>query len=484
MKQKIYRRGRFYRQDHPQTTVRLPEKGLRVPPCIPLVTQSSIKHPATLGLDRYPPLAGLSRLVSYFVLAQVLLLTGTAPATLGYDSYPPLAGSRLKPFLKKTNLFEAGKAGYATYRIPGIVVTTRGTLLAYCEARKSLQGDWGTIDIMMRRSTDGGKTWEKQRKIVNIEGEVTQNPVALKQNLAKEGEITINNPVAIVDHKTNAIHFLYCVEYARCYYMRSDDDGRTFTKPLDITETFEKFRSPANGGYESEPSVAGYDWKVLATGPGHGIQLKNGRLLVPVWLSTGTGGHAHRPSCVSVIYSDNHGRTWQSGHIVVANPNPVNPSETVSVQLNDGRVMFNIRHESKPRLRGISISSDGATNWSKIVFHEQLPEPVCMASIIRFTERPAHQKNRILFANPHNPDNRRRKNVTVKLSYDEGKTWPIAKSLEPGISGYSDLAVGPDGFAYCFYERASVDTSHYRPRYLTVARFNLEWLTDGKDHFK
>lgn len=107
-----------------------------------------------------------------------------------------------------------------------------------------------------------------------------------------------------------------------------------------------------------------------------------------------------------------------------------------------------------------------------------------MGSIVRFTERPAHKKNRILFANPHNPDNRERKNVTVKLSYDEGKTWPVAKSIEPGISGYSDLAVGPDGFAYCFYERASVDTSHYRPAFLTLARFNLEWLTDGKDRFE
>jgi len=85
-------------------------------------------------------------------------------------------------------------AGYATYRIPGIVVTSRGTPLACCEARKSLQGDWGTINIMLRRSTDGGMTWEKQRKIVNIEGEVAQNPVALKQNLAKEGEITIPDP--------------------------------------------------------------------------------------------------------------------------------------------------------------------------------------------------------------------------------------------------------------------------------------------------
>ena len=373
--------------------------------------------------------------------------------------------------MQETDLFEAGTSGYATYRIPGIVVTNRGTLLAYCEARKSLHGDWGTIDIMMRRRADGENTWAKKRKLVNIEGKVAQNPVALKQNLAKQGEITINNPVAIVDRQTSAVHFLFCVEYARCYYMRSDDDGETFTEPADITGTFETFRED-------------YDWKVLATGPGHGIQLENGRLLVPVWLSTGTGGHAHRPSCVSLIYSDDHGQSWRRGQIVVAHPNPVNPSETVPVQLHDGRVMFNIRHESKPRFRGICFSPDGATGWSQITYDEQLPEPVCMGSIIRFTKQPAQKKNRILFANPHNPDNRERKNVTVKLSYDEGKTWPVAKSIEPGISGYSDLAVGPDGFAYCFYERASVDGSHYRPAYLTLARFNLEWLTDGKDRFE
>ena len=107
-----------------------------------------------------------------------------------------------------------------------------------------------------------------------------------------------------------------------------------------------------------------------------------------------------------------------------------------------------------------------------------------MGSILRLTEQPAYSKNRILFANPHNPDDRRRKNVTVKLSYDEGKTWPVARSIEPGISGYSDLAVGGDGAVFCFYERASVDDSAYRPAYLTVARFNLEWLTKGKDRFE
>jgi sialidase-1 len=323
----------------------------------------------------------------------------------------------------------------------------------------------------MRRSIDNGETWLPPRKIVNIEGPIPKNSVALKQNLAKEDEITINNPVAIADGRMNAVHFLYCVEYAHCYYMRSDDDGATFSEPVDITGTFEKFRDE-------------YDWKVLATGPGHGIQLKNGRLLVPVWLSTGTGGHAHRPSCVSVIYSDDNGGTWQRGQIVAADPNPVNPSETAAVQLHDGRVMLSIRHESEPHLRGVCISPDGVTGWSEIEFDQQLPEPVCMGSIVRFTEQPAHKRNRILFANPHNPESRQRRNVTVKLSYDEGRTWPVGRSIEPGVSGYCDLTVGPGGLIYCFYERASVDDSAYRPAYLTVARFNLEWLTDGKDGFE
>ena len=88
--------------------------------------------------------------------------------------------------------------------------------------------------------------------------------------------------MAIVDRQSGVIHFLFCAEYARCYYVRSKDDGQTWTEAVDITATFDAFRPD-------------YDWRVLATGPGHGIQLQNGRLLVPVWLSTGTGGHAHRP---------------------------------------------------------------------------------------------------------------------------------------------------------------------------------------------
>lgn len=367
--------------------------------------------------------------------------------------------------IHKTDLFEAGQGGYAVYRIPGILVTPSATLLAYCEARKSDRGDWGPIDVMLRRSTDGGKTWDAPRKLVEPEP-VHKNPVAVAQGIGREGEVTVNNPVAIADGQTGAVHFLYCVEYARCYWVRSEDDGQTFSRPVEITETFERFRPE-------------YDSRVLATGPGHGIQLRSGRLVVPVWLSTGTGGHAHRPSCVSVIYSDDRGETWERGDIVAADPRPPNPSETVVVELEDGRVMLNIRNEGPERRRAVSVSPDGATRWSRVRFDPQLPEPVCMGSIVRYAGPPRDGKRPILFANPDNPESRERKNLTVRLSWDEGATWTSGRALEPGPSGYSDLACGADGTIHCFYERGSLDGSQFKTRSLCLASFDLDWVLNG-----
>jgi sialidase-1 len=323
--------------------------------------------------------------------------------------------------------------------------------------------------VLLRRSTDGGKSW-LSRQHINIPGRFERNPSAVQHNLGKDGEITFNNPVAIVDRKNGAVHLLVCVEYARCFYLRSDDEGQTITKPVEITAAFEPFKKE-------------YPWRVLATGPGHGIQLANGRLVVPVWLSTGDGGHAHRPSAVSVIYSDDHGGAWRPGDIVVRDPDLANPSETAALQLADGRVMLNIRNEGKPQFRVVSFSADGATRWSGWQRDEHLPEPICMASLVRLSEARGGDKNRILFSNPNNPSGRERKNVSVRLSYDEGKSWPVVKPIEPGPSGYSDLAVAPDGMIYCFYERGEVVMKQYTTRSLTMARFNLEWLTDGKDTF-
>ena len=404
-------------------------------------------------------------------IAIVALLFASASASLAAE-----------PKLEKIDLFEAERGGYALYRIPGVVVTAKGTVLAYCEARKSTRGDWGTIDILLKRSTDGGATWSEPRKIADVPGPKSKNPVAIAQKLATPNEVTYNNPVAIPS-KDGAVHLIFCLEYARCFAMRSVDDGLTFSDPVEITATFDQFRPE-------------YDWKVLATGPGHGIQTRSGRLIIPVWLSLGTGGHAHRPSVTSTIYSDDDGRTWRRGQIAVPNTEKwINPNETVVVELADGRVMLNVRSESQSHRRLVTVSPDGATQWSTPRFDEALLEPICMASIVRYSRQESEGtgKNRILFANPHHLDRadgksqpgagRDRKNLAIKLSYDEGTTWPVHKSLEPGFfSGYSDMAVLPDGKILCFYERGATDgKTIYKTKLLTLARLNLEWLTDGKD---
>jgi len=306
-------------------------------------------------------------------------------------------------------------------------------------------------------------------------GPLERNSAAVAQGLGKPGEITLNNPVALVDHQRGTVVLLYCVEYARCFVTISTDDGQTFSKPVEITATFNTFRPE-------------YSWKVLAVGPGHGIQLQNGRLVATVWLSTGAGGHAHRPSVTTTIFSDDGGLTWQRGEIAAQEKTPlINPNETSLVELLDGRVLLNIRHESKQQRRAISFSRDGATKWTTPVLHEELLEPICMASIARLNGAAPGGKTRLVFANPHNLDRadgkllpgtgRDRKNVTIKLSLDDGQTWPTSRVLEPGQSGYSDLAVAADNTIYCFYERGSSD-GNFATQHLTVARFNVEWLAD------
>ena len=173
------------------------------------------------------------------------------------------------------------------------------------------------------------------------------------------------------------MHFLFCSAYKRAYYMRTTDDGDSFTEPVDITDTFEGFR-------------ADYDWKVIATGPGHGIRHSSGRLIVPVWLSDGTAGHAHRPSVVATIYSDDAGATWQRGEIVVRHPELKNPSETLAVELSDGQVMLNIRNESPEHRRAVAVGPDGAAGWSPVRFDDALVEPICMG-------KPAARRRRSTF---------------------------------------------------------------------------------------
>lgn len=367
-----------------------------------------------------------------------------------------------EPLLERSEVFPPGFNGVARYRIPGVVVTPKGTVLAYCEARKNDSKDWGEIEVHLRRSADGGRTWHPSQHIAHSVSRIEGNP---RKKTGGEREQTVNNPVAIVDRDTGAIEFLYCVNYARCFSMRSTDDGATWSKPVEITAAFEPFRKR-------------YDWKVIATGPGHGIQLKSGRLVVPIWLAYGGVGD-HGPSAAGTIYSDDHGKTWRAGDVAVPNEPPfANPNETMLTELSDGRVMLVTRNVAQANRKIITTSADGATGWSQPRFHDQLLEPVCMASIVAHPSRPGT----LIFSNPHSwpPPSKgpqtpkektpkgKRENLSIKLSCDDGQTWPINKTLDPGKAAYSDLAVLPDGTVLCLYERGhSID----------CARFNLEWIT-------
>jgi sialidase-1 len=377
-----------------------------------------------------------------------------------------------QPPPERTDLFTSGSGGYAFYRIPGIVVTAKGTVLAYCEARREGRSDWETIDLLLRRSPDGGRTWAAPRKLADVPGPKTKNPVALAQKNTVPTDITYSNPVAIAA-RDGTVHFLFCLEFSRCFYLRSDDDGATFSAPVEITGAFNTFRRDC-------------DWKVITVGPTHGLELKTGRLVVPVSLSTGTAPGGFLPSVVATIVSDDHGKTWQRGDLAVPNTAEwINPNVPVAAELGDGRIMLNVRTASPAHRRLVTISPDGATLWSPPRFDPALREPICEASLLRLSS--ADGRTALVFANPDNlsrsegPEtpgtSRDRKNLSIKLSYDDGATWPVNRVLDPGPSAYSDLAALPDGTVLCLYEHGAVGGNLHKPSHLSVARLAPAWFT-------
>ncbi len=358
----------------------------------------------------------------------------------------------------RQDLFSRDTGGYAMYRIPGICVAPGGTVLAHAEARTGRGGDWDKSDILMRRSFDQGRTWEAARKILDHR---------------EYGAGPLHNFNTIIDREQGIAHALFCFGYARAFYMRSADDGASFSEPREITAVFEDFRDE-------------YDWGVLAIGLPNGIRLRaSGRLIVPVWLST-SRTRAHRPNRCATIYSDDAGLTWQRGEMI---PDVVpNCNESGIVELADGSVLLNMRNGIGVRRRVISRSRDGISDWSIPQLDAQLLEPTCQGAIFRHSWADAGG-SRILFCNPDNLAGedakgssifRTRKNLTVQLSTDECQSWAFKKVIEPGYAGYSALAVCPDRTVLCLFERGQ-SVSGNTDDHLTLARFDLDWLMAASD---
>jgi sialidase-1 len=339
-------------------------------------------------------------------------------------------------------------AVYTSTRIPALVITPKGTLLAFCEGRIGTASDWADMNLLLRRSTDGGKTWQPVQIIDSNKG------------------APVGNPTPIVDNN-GTVHLLYQKDYAEAFYTSSDDDGLTWKKTSNITDVFNQFKPE-------------YNWKVLAPGPGHGIQLKNGRLLAAVWLANSSRllpRRSHGPSCVATIYSDDLGNAWKRGAIVADSSSAIaNPNESMPVQLANDSVLLSIRNASSIKRRAFSVCNGGMSGWSKTRFEEELFDPTCMASIIALSSSKKNEKPAILFVNPDskNIEKHPRQNLTAKLSFDNGYTWPEQKVLNSGASGYSDLAVDTSGTVYCLYETNTIGKGFNYS--LVLKKFNRKWL--------
>jgi sialidase-1 len=369
---------------------------------------------------------------------------------------------------ERIDVFSEGQGGVVSYRIPGIVVSARGTVLAYCEARKFTPADRGEIEIHLRRSADGGRTFGPPRQIAHLGPRLARNPHLpedkKRKNLGGPEEQTVNNPMLIATRE-GPVHLVYCVEYMRAFHARSDDDGATWSAPVEITATFDRFRNEI-------------PWQAIATGPGHGIQLRGGRLIVPVWLANyeKPPAPALRKGC-AVIFSDDGGATWNRGDLALAIG-----SESSVAELSEGGVLLSSRNADRRNRRVVAISADGASGWSEPRFLEEIPEPGCMAGLVSHPGIPGRNRPWLLHSSPHTTkrEHRERKDVTIHASLDDGRTWPVRRLLHAGPGAYSDLAVLPDGTVLCLYEsgkpgetRRAGDWAYAR---ITLARFGLDWL--------
>ena len=350
------------------------------------------------------------------LVSLILLLAGAAYASAQFH---------------EEKIFRKGDYGYDTYRSPALIQTRSGAILAFAEARKNSSSDTGDIDLVMKRSLDGGRTWSEMSIIWDDAENVCGNPSPVVD--METGRIVLAMTWNHGKDPESKIHTKTSIDTRRVFVSYSDDEGLTWEQPRQIT---------------AETKHA--DWQWYATGPCHAIQIRKGphkgRIVVPCDHSKyGEGSNSH------VIYSDDCGQSWKIGGIIK------HGNESTITELSNGDLMLNMRCGDKELIRGedkpyrlVAISRDGGESFSEMYLDEDLVEPVCNASICNFKGNGKPSK-KILFTNPKHAS--KRVEMSISISKDNGRTWDRSILLTEGPSAYSDIIMLHNGDAAVLYEK-------------------------------
>jgi len=348
--------------------------------------------------------------------------------------------------LELVTVFAARKDGFPVCRIPSLLAAADGTLLAFCEGRQD-GGDHASNRIVLKRSHDGGRTWEPARVI------------------AAAGADSLNDPSAALDRRTGRLVLHYArfaagfhtdkavpgYDHPRAsanYVIVSDDAGASWSAPSEVTRQVKR------------PTV-----RCTVVTCGIGIQLRRGPhagRLVHAAYQFG-GRHEHE---AYAVFSDDGGTTWRMGAVAAGTDWAAEPQV---VELADGRVMMNVR--TRTGCRKVAFSADGGSTFTDLADDPALIEPGCQASIFRAGDPLDGQPSLLLFSNP--ASRTERVSGTVRLSLDEGATWPLARPLYRGGFAYSCLGMLPDGTLLCLFE-----ADEYQR--IVLARFAPAWLQAGQ----
>lgn len=324
----------------------------------------------------------------------------------------------------KTDVFQKGKDGCAFYRIPAIIKAPDGSLVAFCEGRKNSKSDTGDIDLLAKRSEDGGRTWGKPIVVWNDSANTCGNPVPVLD--AKTGVIWLLASHNNGKDKQDTISAGASAGTRTVWVTSSKDNGKTWAPMREITK-----------------DVKGAQWRWYATGPGNGIQLQNGpfagRLVVPVC-------HGN-PRAAGIIYSDDHGATWKAGGDCAGLVGETVVAEGFGAP---GELILNMRSGYKHGCRTQSRSTDGGAKWTNPAQVGEQTDPPCQGSILRWEDASAPGGGFLLFSNP--AALKKRAKLTVRASDDNGRTWPRALELHGGPAAYSCLVRVDEKTAGCLYE--------------------------------